>query len=70
MKNKTWILVIHALDCIPKCDWIILLNKGCVQFDGKYSELISTDYFNKVKNSLDTSHFEKEEEEKDDKDED
>lgn len=68
MKNKTRILVTHALDCIPKCDWIILLKKGCVEFDGNYNELVSTDYFNKIKNSLDTSHFE-EEEEKDNQDE-
>lgn len=53
----------HALDCLPKCDRIILLDKGEIEFEGTYQELISTQFFENVKSSLDTSHFENENEE-------
>jgi len=58
LKNKTRILVTHSLDCLPRCDWIILLKKGEVEFDGPYQDLISTPFFAWIKSSLDNSHFE------------
>lgn len=63
MRSKTRILVTHALDCLPRCDRIILLSKGSIQFDGNYKELSKTDFFENIKSSLDHAHSEQVDEE-------
>ena len=56
MNGKTRILVTHALDCVAKCDWVILLSWGKIVFDGVYSDLVNTEYFKRIEKSLDSAH--------------
>lgn len=36
LESKTWILVTHALDMLPKVDRIALMEKGRIVFDGTF----------------------------------
>ncbi len=36
LEGKTRILVTHALDCLPKVDWVIIMEQGKVSFDGNF----------------------------------
>jgi ABC-type phosphate/phosphonate transport system ATPase subunit len=39
--NTTIIAIAHRLTTLKNCDRIIVLNKGCIQEDGKFDDLIS-----------------------------
>ena len=40
-ENETTIISIaHRLTTLKNCDRIIVLNKGCIEENGKYNELI------------------------------
>jgi len=45
------------LDCLPKVDWVIIMNKGKIDYDGTYEELLQTDYYKSIKGSLDSAHM-------------
>lgn len=49
MKDRTRILVTHAVDYISQADHIIIINEGRVQAQGSYDELSSHPYIVKVK---------------------
>lgn len=57
LKGKTRILVTHALDCLPKVDRIIIMNKGQVDYDGTFDDLVLTDFYQNIKGSLDSAHM-------------
>lgn len=56
MSGKTRVLVTHALDCLPKVDWIIIMENGQITFDGSFEELWETKFYIKIEDSLDSSH--------------
>ena len=57
LKGKTRILVTHALDCLSKVDRIIIMNKGQVDYDGTFDDLVLTDFYQNIKGSLDSAHM-------------
>ena len=57
LKGKTRILVTHALDCLPKVDRIIIMNKGQIDYDGTFDDLVLTDFYQNIKGSLDSAHM-------------
>lgn len=57
LEGRTRILVTHALDCLPKVDRIIIMNKGTIDYDGVFEDLIHTEYYQNIKGNLDSSHM-------------
>lgn len=57
LEGKTRILVTHALDCLPKVDRVIIMNKGQVDYDGTFDDLINTEFYQNIKGSLDSAHM-------------
>ena len=56
--NTTIIAIAHRLTTLKNCDRIIVLNKGKIEEDGKFDELIEKNgmfsdmYYGKLKNKL------------------
>jgi ABC-type transport system involved in cytochrome bd biosynthesis fused ATPase/permease subunit len=44
LKNKTRVLVTHAVDFLAFVDRVIVVNKGNIVLNGKYSEIKSDPY--------------------------
>jgi ABC-type multidrug transport system ATPase subunit len=57
LEGKTRILVTHALDCLPKVDRVIIMNKGKIDYDGNCENLLNTEFYQNIKGSLDSSHM-------------
>ena len=51
-KNKTIIIIAHRLSTVKKCDKIFFIEKGELKKQGKFEELITTDY--KLQTNRDT----------------
>jgi ATP-binding cassette subfamily C (CFTR/MRP) protein 1 len=77
LRNKTRVLVTHALQYLSNCDRIIVMSNGTIKWEGSYEELITKDFYNdyvqKLKKNSSTefseqNHENKEEEEKTNKD--
>ncbi len=73
LRNKTRVLVTHALQYLSNCDRIIVMSNGTIKWEGSYEELITKDFYNdyvqKLKKNSSTefseqNHENKEEEEK------
>ena len=45
LKNKTRILVTHALQFLSYCDKIMVMSNGFIKWEGTYEELITKDFF-------------------------
>ena len=39
IKDRTSIVIAHWLTTIEKCDWLIVIDKGRVAEEGKFSDL-------------------------------
>ena len=48
MKDRTRILVTHAVDFLPKADHIILMDEGKIVAQGKYSEMEEIKEFKEI----------------------
>ncbi len=46
LKNKTRILVTHAIQYLHYCDRIILMEKGKIRWEGNYQELLKQGFYN------------------------
>lgn len=46
LRNKTRVLVTHALQYLSNCDRIIVMSNGTIKWDGSYDELITKDFYN------------------------
>ncbi len=46
LKNKTRILVTHAIQYLQYCDRIILMEKGKIRWEGDYQELMKQGFYN------------------------
>ena len=42
LEGKTRLLVTHAVEFLDYADWIIVMEKGSIIEDGKYSDLIKS----------------------------
>lgn len=60
LKDKTRILVTHALDTLPRVDWVVVMEKGIIAFNGTFEELKASD-FSKISKDLDLFHMKNEE---------
>lgn len=56
LRGKTRILVTHALDTLPRVDWVIVMKKGIVAFDGTFEELKQSEH-SKISDDLDLFHM-------------
>jgi ABC-type multidrug transport system ATPase subunit len=48
LKDKTRVIVTHAVDFLDKVDRIIVMKKGKIMLNGSYSELLDHEYFKKM----------------------
>jgi len=64
LKGKTRVLVTHALDCLPKVDRILLMEKGKIVFDGDFDELLKAD-IKQISDNIHLFHVQSETEESD-----
>ena len=48
MRNKTRILVTHAIDFIHMADHIIIMDKGTIKHQGTFDELKKTETLSKL----------------------
>ncbi|CAI2362549.1 unnamed protein product [Moneuplotes crassus] len=68
LKDRTRIMVTHAIDFLDKVDRIIVMDKGEVIFDGSFEEIKSNEYFNVILSHMDKDESEGEGSSEDDKD--
>ena len=56
LKNKTRILITHAVEFLDKVDRVIVMEQGNIIHQGHFNDLKHLDYFQVVLNN--TSHIE------------
>lgn len=61
LKDKTRILVTHALDTLPRVDRVVVMEKGVIAFNGTFEELKANSDFAKILKDLDLFHMKNEE---------
>ena len=52
LKNKTRVLVTHALQYLSNCNRIIVMSNGTIKWEGSYEELITKDFYNDYQQKL------------------
>ena len=52
LKDRTRVLVTHAVDFLDSVDRIIVVDKGKIKLNGTYSELMEHNYFQKIMNTI------------------
>uniref|UniRef100_A0A7S3KSB4 Uncharacterized protein n=2 Tax=Euplotes crassus TaxID=5936 RepID=A0A7S3KSB4_EUPCR len=62
LKDRTRIIVTHAVDFLDRVDRIIVVEKGKIKLNGTYDELINEGYFEKVMKTITKKNKEDEDE--------
>jgi ATP-binding cassette subfamily C (CFTR/MRP) protein 1 len=52
LRDRTRVLVTHAVDFLDNVDRIIVIDKGNIILNGTYSELMEHEYFQKIMNTM------------------
>lgn len=45
LQGKTWVLVTHSIQYLPKADRIIYMDKGQIKFNGNFNEFYETHFY-------------------------